>query len=297
VTRPRPIFPGRRYLITRRTRLREMWLVPSDDVNHIVGYCTAIASERTGVQLVAGVAMSNHLHDVVIDHEARIPEFTHWRHTFIAKCIKHRFGVEENLWSTAGTCYTELLDDDAVMDKIGYTLANPVAARLVRRRRDWPGFITSVRDLRGGAYTFERPDFFSSAMPDTATLTLRRPDIFPELTDDELVTRAAQDLRRRELDVRHDAERHGLKFLGPARVRAVVPGTTPKGPAPQSDIRPRFATRNAALLADAIKRIYDFWGEYDQTRADRIDSDSTTPFPAGTYAVHRFLGLPVQDFT
>jgi len=281
-----------------------MWLVPSDDVNHIVGYCTAIAAQRTGVQFVAGVAMSNHLHDVVIDHEGRVPEFTHWRHTFIAKCIKHRFGVEENLWSTKGTCYTELLDDDAVMDKIGYTLANPVASRLVRRTRDWPGFITSVRDLRGGAYTFARPAFFSRAMPARATLTLRRPNICPELTDDELVTRAAQDLRRRELDLRHDAKARGLTFLGPARVRAVVPGTPPEGPAPTSDIRPRFASRNPAHRADAAQRLDAFCDRYETIRAARVARKDDKPpsnddliFPAGAYAVHRFFGLPVQDFT
>jgi len=299
MTRPRPIRPGARYLITRTIRQRQMWLVPSPAVNHIIGYCTAYAAARSGVQVLASVAMSNHVHDIVVDTEGRIPEFTHWRHTYIAKCIKHHFDVDEGLWSTDDTHYLELLDDNAVVDKIAYILANPVAARCVRRSDAWPGLITSVEDLRGGTQTFDRPDFFTARMPATATLTLGRADILPDLTDDALVQLVRENLQCQVRDILLEVKRDGGSFDGRARVLAVVPGSVPSTPRTTSGIRPRFATRNPRLLDAAVQRIRHFWSRYSEILAEhkKKDSDHTAVFPAGSYAVARFFGLPVHSFT
>ena len=48
----------------------------------------------------------------------------------------------------------------AIVDKIAYTLANPVAAGAVRFPREWPGVISRLRDMGQKVHRGKRPNHF-----------------------------------------------------------------------------------------------------------------------------------------
>ena len=50
---PRPVLPGKRYLITRRVTQRLFLLKPSRQVNEAFLYCLAVAAEKFGVEVHA----------------------------------------------------------------------------------------------------------------------------------------------------------------------------------------------------------------------------------------------------
>ena len=147
---PREVVPGATYMITRRCTQREFLLKPSARVNQIFMYCLAVAAERTGVIIHATCVLANHHHTVVTDPEGRIPEFYGWLHELVSKSLNSSYGRWENLWASQPTSCVRLLDADAVLNKVVYTLADPVAAALVDRGARWPGVRTMPAQLDSG---------------------------------------------------------------------------------------------------------------------------------------------------
>lgn len=80
-----------------------------------------------------------------------------------------------------------LVEDEDVIAKMAYTLANPVEARLVGHADEWDG-ATSAGMQFGGRRWIARPQkFFSEGMPEVVELRLTRPACFAELSDRELM--------------------------------------------------------------------------------------------------------------
>jgi putative transposase len=75
VTAPRQIVPGRYWMVTRRCTQRQFLLRPSSITNAYFEYCLALAAKRSGVQVIAYLAMSNHYHAVVFDPLGQLPVF------------------------------------------------------------------------------------------------------------------------------------------------------------------------------------------------------------------------------
>src|SRR5690606_14798724 len=74
-----------------------------------------------------------------------------------------------------------LCTPQAIVEKIAYVMANPVAAGLVRRAALWPGVTTLPEQLGKASWTAQRPDFYFNAenpvWPAQATLQLAPPPI------------------------------------------------------------------------------------------------------------------------
>src|SRR5690606_28164489 len=122
----------------------------------------AYAAEQTGVLLHAVCFMSNHWHGVVSDPFARLPEFLEHFHRLVAKAMNASLGRWENFWSSDKTSVVLLVSDADVLDKIAYTLANPVTAGLVKAPEEWPGVLGSWHTNRTGRgrSEVEMPDVF-----------------------------------------------------------------------------------------------------------------------------------------
>jgi REP element-mobilizing transposase RayT len=137
---PRRVVPGETYLITRRCSQRSFRLRPCALTNRIFTYCLAFALEKTGVVLHAACAMSDHHHLVVTDPRGLLPDFLRELHRLTAKALNASQGQWENLWSAEPCNAVRLVTDEDVLDKIAYVATNPVAAGLVERPEQWPGF-------------------------------------------------------------------------------------------------------------------------------------------------------------
>lgn len=77
----------------------------------------------------------------------------------------------------------ELLDDDAIVGKLAYTIANPVSSFLVRRARRWPGS-TSAHRRFGDIVLAKRPDtayYANSCQPESYSFRLEVPPGFDDV--------------------------------------------------------------------------------------------------------------------
>lgn len=136
----------------------------------------------TRVSVHAWVAMSNHLHLVVTDNYGERPRFMELLNTELAKAASALIGRWGGFWDS-GRSYSavDLLDRNAIIDKLAYVLANPVTSRLVRRACRWPG-ATSARLNFGDTVVTPRPStayYANSYQPKSYQFRLEVPAASP----------------------------------------------------------------------------------------------------------------------
>ncbi|MGH1348795.1 MAG: transposase [Nannocystales bacterium] len=178
----------------------------------------------TRVKVHAWVVMSNHLHLVVTDTYGERPRFMGLLDAELGKAASALIGRWGGFWEP-GRSYSavDLLDRNAVLEKLAYTLANPVLSKLVRCARRWPG-ATSVRLRFGDVVVARRPSggyYANSCQPESYTFRLEVP---PGM--DAVECRADVRLRMRKLE--KEAEdgvaacvQLGLSGLGPGPARTL----------------------------------------------------------------------------
>jgi putative transposase len=283
MTRPRQLLPGQRFLITRRCTQRQFLLRPSRLTNQIIEYSLALAAEYTGVQLHGACFMSNHWHGVVTDPEARLPEFLERFHRLVAKAQNASLGRWENLWSSDKTSVVLLVDDADVLEKMAYTISNPVVAGLVRAPHEWPGVISLRFDE---PRIVEMPDVFfdqEGDLEDEVTLRFVRPHL--DLTDTAFDAKLNEAIAARVRRARTDMRLRGLSFLGRNTVLRQPFHGTPHTPAPRRNLNPRIAAQRTGARIAAIRCVREFQRAYRDARLRWRDGERDVLFPAGTYAL------------
>jgi REP element-mobilizing transposase RayT len=280
----RPILRGSTYLVTRRCTQRQFLLTPTNrrfvDGFH---YCLAYAAARTRVVVHAVVVMGNHYHLVVSDPDGVLPAFVECLNKLVAKLLNSMRGRWENFWASEQASYVRLLDDAAVIDKIAYTLCNPVQEGLVQRGADWPG----LRLGRPGRYRVSRPGAFFRAegpMPDELSLEIATPRLAG--TD----SRAAQARIDEAVAERESTERdrilgEGRHFLGRRAVIQQDPTASPRTFEPRRRLSPRNASRNKWLRIEALSRCADFARAYRDAFRAWCTAQRDAIFPCGTYVM------------
>jgi REP element-mobilizing transposase RayT len=200
VSLPRPILPGSIYLLTRRCTQRQFLLKPTPLTCQIFQYCLAVAAERTGVLVHAACVLSNHWHAVVSDPHGHMPVFTAELHKYVSKAVNASLGRWENLWASEQPSQVRLVGPEDVIARMIYTLANPVAARLVARAEQWPGVWGY---LPAHSKAVARPRVFfrdNGPMPAVATLSFVAPEL-PGFPADEVYGAVAAGIAAREAEV------------------------------------------------------------------------------------------------
>lgn len=297
---PRQVLPGSIYLLTRRCTQRQYWLKPSRMTNSIVSFCIAYAAKKTGILVHAACAMSNHLHVVVTDPDAREPEFTHIMHMYIARCLNAYYGRRENLWASEAPSVVRLETDAAVFDEIVYTLTNPTAALLVPNSDSWPGFRTRSAHVAGHRQTVRRPEVYfdpAGCVPEVLQLEITRPAIFEDANDAEFAERVRAEVASREAGIRAQAAAQRRRFAGITVVKSQRPIDSPRANEPRGMLNPKIAARDKERRKAAVRRLRAFYEAYreayDRFRADIRD----VVFPAGTYAMRHRHAVLVAGFT
>jgi REP element-mobilizing transposase RayT len=284
MTAPRQVLKGTTYLVTRRCSERRFFLRPSRKTDAIFRYVLAVAANRYDIQVHAFCVLSNHFHLVVTDPHARLPEFHRYLDGLVARAVNCSLGRWETFWDPDSYSAVRLETEDAVFEKLVYVLANPVAAGLVRRGREWPG-LWSEPDLIGGTpIVAERPtEFFRKfgPMPASATLQLRRPPGFE--ADTAFAENLSKNLRDAEDRAAAALENEGRSFLGPARVLSQKPYARPAPGEPRRGLNPRVGCRAKWKRIEALQRLREFASAYkealDAWRAGVRDA----LFPPGTW--------------
>jgi hypothetical protein len=242
--------------------------------------------------------MSNHWHLVVTDPQARLPEFMHLAHQFIAKCINASHGRWENLWASEPPSAVKLIDHNDVLDKISYCLTNPVTAGLVDRGSEWPGLHTGTSAVGRRSMTFERPRIFfreQGPMPEVATLQLHRPPIYPEQSDDDIARLVSETVAAREATTRAEVIRKGRTFLGVEAIHKQRPWDRPSNAEPRRGLSPRVACHDKWRRFEALRRFKAFLAAYRAAFLSWKSGLRDVVFPLGCYAMRIHQSVPVAD--
>lgn len=302
MTQPRLIEPGSVYLVTRRTVLRFHLFAPDPRMRRIFLYSLAVASERYGILVHGVVLMSTHEHLVVSDPEGRLPDFLQYFHRLVALGTKQLRDWEGSVWDHEPTSVVELRTPQAVVESLGYLIANPTAAGLVPNAKDWPGVTTRPADLGTAVWRIERPEHYFRA--DDAKwrrhveLRLVMPRAARELGvgDDELRAMVAHEVAQLEQAARAKAKESGVAFLGADRCAKLSPFRRARSEEPARSRNPCFAVGrgNREALLEAARRLRAFRVAYrfvfERWRTGLRDLS----FPAGTWLVHRRHGARVE---
>jgi REP element-mobilizing transposase RayT len=293
MTPPRQVLPGTTYLVTRRCSQRQFLLRPSEVTNAIFRYVLAVAARRFRVHVHAFCVLSNHFHLIVTDPEARLPAFEQYLDSLVARAINASLGRWESFWSPSSYSAVALTSPADVIDKAAYVLANPVAAGLVRRGREWPGLWSSPGHVGGAPLHAKRPDTFfspSGSMPEVAELSLAVPPGFDSATEfRRLLLDALASKEQRTQDAIAATSRG---FLGVTKVLAQKPLARPLPREQRRALNPRIAARDRWKRLEVLSRLVTFLERYRRAWMARRAGDEGALFPPGTYLLRIAHGVP-----
>jgi putative transposase len=182
---------------------------------------------------------------------------------------------------------------EAIVDKLGYVLANPVAAGLVRYARDWPGAKSHPEDLGGATMRAPRPRVYlnvaNERWPTVAALELTLP--LGVDADDAGAWRNAVKAAVAEHEVRGRAEvaRQGWKFLGAERAESVSPYDRATSFEPLRGRNPTFAVGGVpGVHVAAVAALRAFRSAYSAAVERWRAGVRDVVFPAGTWWMVRW---------
>jgi REP element-mobilizing transposase RayT len=293
MTAPRQVLPGNTYLVTRRCSQRQFLLRPSASTNAVFLYVLALAAQRFGVQVHAFCVLSNHFHLVLTDPDARLPAFEQYLDSLVARALNASLGRWESFWAPPTYSAVTLVSPADVLAKAAYVLANPAAAGLVRRGREWPGLWSAPEQIGGTGIVAKRPETFfrpSGYMPDEVELRLVVPSGFGSAQEfREKLQDAATELEDRAARELSESNRG---FLGASRVRAQKPTARPASGEPRRNLNPRVAARDKWKRIEALARLEEFLGAYREAWRARRAGRPRVVFPPGTYLLRVLHDVP-----
>jgi putative transposase len=275
----------------RRTHL----LRPDARINALFTYLLAVLAERHGILVHAAVLMSTHEHIVLTDTEGRLPRFLQELHRLLALGVKVLRKWEGAVWDHEKTSVVELLTEQAIIEKLAYVMANPVAAGLVERAHQWPGVTTRPDELGCARWSATRPpayfDESNPAWPVTATIQLTVPPTFSK-SHDALRARVADELDALERLASSDVKARGFRVLGTKCVAALSPFRRARSWELLRSRNPTFAVgrghRDAFFRAVAALR--EFRSAYRAALDAWRRGFRSVLFPYGSYLMSLFHG-------
>lgn len=294
MSQPRQILPGSTYLITRRIVRRHFLLRPDAPLTQFLVYALAVSARRHEIEVHALCAMSTHLHLVVTDVKGVLPRFLGYFHRLVALGIQQLRQWEGSVWDQRATSVVRLLTHAAVVEKIAYVLANPVAAGLIEHARDWPGAKVDVGELAGGALQAARPSVYfdpdNSQWPAEATLSLTLPPSAEQGSEERFREDVAAELKRLEALARAEVEQRGMRFLGSEGAQAVSPYQRAKSVEAVHDCNPTFAVgrQQGERLQAAVAAVRTFRASYRAALGQWRGDVRSASFPAGTWWMRVF---------
>ncbi|HRI63431.1 MAG TPA: transposase [Polyangium sp.] len=292
---PRTILPGKTYMLTRRTVCRYFLLVPDEDMNALVEYSLAVAAKIYHMEAHAYCAMSTHIHMVVTDPLGRLPLFLAYFHRLVAMGTKILRSWEGSVWDSEQTSVVELLTRDAIVEKIAYVLANPVAAGAVFVADEWPGAKTRVADIGRAVFNTRRPRVYFDATnwPEVMALPIELPPMIGEADADSFREDVQKALEHEVAVARTTIAPENV--LGPIRAATISPETRAMTPEPTRKRNPTFAAGrgHGDIAASAARAVTTFRSAYRAALARWHARDRNVEFPPGTWWMRIFHAVSI----
>ena len=301
MTQPRCILRGSTVMVTRRTIRRYHLFRPDPAIRRLYLYTLAVCAREFGV-LVHGVTlMSTHEHLVLTDTQRRLPDFLRRLHRLVSLGTKALRSWEGPTWDHERTSVVRLVTDAAVIEKLAYVAANPVAAGLVLRAKDWPGITVLPHELGRRTFVVERPAAFFSPdnpqWPDRIELALTLPPGLGKAYAPEVIRQTVgQELRRQEDSARQRMRAQGKRALGPERVRRLSPYRRATTFEPLRGRNPTFAVGRGqtSVFFKVTAELRGFRRAYRIALEQWRAGHRSVVFPQGTWEMCRAHGAIAQ---
>jgi len=140
--------PGQYYLVTSRCHQARFFLRPDTKLNlAVLEWLTRAQHQFPDLRILAVCVLSNHLHLVVHDQKGQLAA---WASYFLGNLAR----AVNRLRGRTGACFERrysaepILDDEALVDRLVYTVTNPVAAGLCSWTDRWPGVVLFAHGTR-----------------------------------------------------------------------------------------------------------------------------------------------------
>ena len=233
--------------------------------------------------------MSNHYHVVLTDPEGVLPLFAAWLNRHLAMCVKRLRGWDEVVWEpNVQVSAVELTGPEEVLDKVAYTLVNPVSAGLVRTPDRWPGVLSTVRCLQQRRVVAKRPRvWFKNTAPETVPLRWVTP---PGFSKRHAYLGALRALVEHRLRLLHQERR---RYLGRSAVQRTSVTAQPNKKKTRFGRSPTFSALTRQRWRQAVKRLRAFRTAYRQAYLAWRDGHDDVEFPRGTGWVVRYARATV----
>lgn len=300
MTQPRMTIPGATYLVTRTTVMSLFLLTPSKTVNQIMEYCIVWAARGRGILIHAVSVESNHFHMVVTDTEGRLSAFMQELNRCAARCLlayyRERFPKRrlETVWSNAQPfSATLLLTPNAVLDKIVYTLTNPVKDGLVYDYRKWAGLNTRPSDWRVSARAVERPSFYFKNTPETLTYQVVAPSQLGDSVELAIAT-VELHIRNAQQQAAGTLAAQRRSTMGTAAVLMTDPFDAPTTPRPSGKLNPTLASGGDRKALSVAKQAIKLFRLAYRTAWEEFKAGGLALFPGGTLLMRTRFGQPCQ---
>jgi REP element-mobilizing transposase RayT len=289
------VVPGTTYLVSRRCTQREFLLKPSALTNLIFKFVLAVAAARYGVLVHAACVMSNHVHLVLTDPRANLPDFSHLLDGVIAKALNALHGRWESFWAPQSYSAVALASPVDIVEKVAYTLANPAAAGLVERGKQWPGVWSSPGAIGGPGERIPRPGHYfakDGSMPETVELIFSAPPGFESAEAFRTLVLARMTELEREAAAERKAE--GVVVLGVRRILAQRPNDRPvvTRREPRRVLNPRVAARDKWKRIEVLGQLVGFLEDHRDALLSYCRGERKVVFPYGTYLMRVRFGVP-----
>jgi putative transposase len=318
VTPPRQVLPAQTIFLTCRAVGRSFRFVPTRKAVETLRFCFFYTVSKFNVAIHEFVWMSNHFHIVMTMADARLPDFMQQFNSLCARALNALRG-----WSGSniekGYNFVVDLDDDTILQHCAYTLANPCAADLVTRARNWKG-LTSVGLEYGQEVTVERPNYGlwaskclmgpaansksgkgrsvrdagggRTVVPEQVTFSLTPPPLARgDMTDVDV----RAEVRRRVAQLEEEAEaarvKAGKRVLGMRRAREQRWFDIPREREAMFGKEPKVAGRSKWARLEAAQRSCAFRQAYEIARDAWISGQRDVLFPFGTWLMRRRFGV------
>jgi hypothetical protein len=207
---------------------------------------------------------------------------------------------EGAVWDHERPSVVELRTPEAVLEKLAYVMANPVAAGLVRYVADWPGITTSPKQLGAACLQAKRPDFYfdaeNSLWPAEVSLDLTMPAL-PGMSDAQIRDAVAALVLDAERQARADVRARGDSHMGAKRIRKASPYDRAKSWEPLRGRNPHFAVGRGqkAAFFEAVAGLRAFRSAYRDALQRWRNGARDALFPAGTWCMRVVHAACVHD--
>jgi putative transposase len=268
----------------------------TDSIPNILGSWLARGVEKFGIDLYGFVWMSNHAHLLFRAPRDNFADFMGYLNGQIASNVNRFLGRKHQLWSRR-YAVAQVLDDEAVLERLAYLLANPQNAGLADSIEDWAGlssaaFLLEHREQR--FLCFDRTAWHRNGRPKDiapflSTVKLEH-KVLPQLAtlDKQALHLKLQKLIRQKLrlttnsgvqDPLHSTRR---RF----QARTVIPTDSPAHP--KRSPQPLCHTTKLSLYKLYCEWYRQFRAAYKYCSRQYMQGNTNVEFPPGAFAPSRY---------